>query len=125
MGTNAQARPFNRELALQRIGNDLPLLKQVVGAFLEEVPVMLQALVVALENHDALALERAAHRIKGSLLTVAVERAAQCARDLETLAHTGQTTGAWGLLAKRHSDLRPALLELRALVGSGAEARTG
>jgi len=70
-----------------RVGGDIELLAVLVGLFKLDAPTTLSEIRRALDNNDAPALERAAHRLVGSLLTFHASAAAQPARALEIAGH--------------------------------------
>jgi HPt (histidine-containing phosphotransfer) domain-containing protein len=80
---------FNLAEALQRVDGDRDLLAEIAAIFLADAPAMLGDLAAAVASRDATALSRAAHRLKGSILTFSAPEAASAAVVLETSGRTG------------------------------------
>lgn len=80
---------FDWSTALRNVNNDSALLKEVVLAFLEECPRLMQQLRQALELADVKLLQRSAHTIKGALRTFGTEVASDYASRIESIARTG------------------------------------
>ena len=78
-------RQFDRDAMLQRLGGDDALLAEVLALFVSECPEMLAQTERAISTRDAPALQRAAHTLKGALLNIAADPAADHARRLEVL----------------------------------------
>ena len=93
-GQPAAADPaFNLTEALQRVDGDAELLAEVAGIFLDDAPAMLADLAAAVDRHDAEAISRTAHRLKGSILTFSAPAAAASALALEAAGRTGDLSG--------------------------------
>ncbi|MCL2625929.1 MAG: Hpt domain-containing protein [Cystobacterineae bacterium] len=75
-------------------GEDEELLKELVQIFLSESPQMLEDIRRSWLTADALALKQTAHRLKGSLVSLAANSAAQCAQFLEQLGYEAKLEGA-------------------------------
>lgn len=76
---------FDREEMLDRLGGDVEFLDDVLAVFLDESPKMMEAARGAVHDGDARRVERSAHTLKGALMNVAAEPAAELAARLETL----------------------------------------
>jgi two-component system, sensor histidine kinase and response regulator len=74
--------------ALQRLGNDEELLRDIVQIYLEDVPVMIDKIHAAVSGADAKALQRAAHSLKGLASTLSAHEVVDVACRLE---HMGAT----------------------------------
>ena len=91
-------RPVLLETAVLRrmreeIGDDATI-DDVLGLYVSEAPIHLRAIADALSAHDADALRRAAHKLKGSSLIIGAQRiAAACSRS-EELAGAGRLPDA-------------------------------
>ena len=94
MTISAQLVSFNRCMALERVGGDEELLREVVQLFLTEYPELFGQLTRAVEYGDATQVERSAHTLKGSLSTIGAEIAAHNAFMLEVMGRTRQLEGA-------------------------------
>lgn len=76
--------------ALQAVGGDRELLKEVLSAMAEELPQLVDQLQAALQADDAVGAQRAAHTIKGSSRIVPRCRLHDLAEEAERLAHDTQ-----------------------------------
>lgn len=76
---------FNRSLALDRVGGDEDLLREVAQLFLREYRPLLSQLCDAVQHADADRVMEAAHTMKGSLATLGAEAGAQAAFQLELM----------------------------------------
>jgi PAS domain S-box-containing protein len=85
--------------ALDRVDGDRALLGEIAGIFLADVAAMLSAVHAALNDGDPTGLTRAAHRLKGSVMTFAAGPASKTAQALEQLGHHGSMAGADALVA--------------------------
>jgi signal transduction histidine kinase/CheY-like chemotaxis protein len=81
-----ECKVFNRANLLARVDADQALLNEILEAFLENASHMLERLRMAIEQGNAEEIFAAAHNLKGALRTVAADRAAEAASDLEQLA---------------------------------------
>lgn len=84
MEISRQLLSFNRSIALERVGGDEELLREVAQIYLAEYPPLLEKIRCAVGSGDGEALQRAAHTLKGSLTTLGAEPAATLALALET-----------------------------------------
>jgi two-component system, sensor histidine kinase and response regulator len=85
---------WNRTEALERLGGDEDLLRELCQIFLEESPKTLRNLRQALAEGDASAVMRAAHRLKGEVGYLGAGVASQAARKLEDMGRENKLTGA-------------------------------
>jgi CheY-like chemotaxis protein len=90
---------FDAATMLKNIGGDVELFNQLIRLFLDRYCVMLQDIEVAIGAADAVALERAAHSMKGTAGNL-------CAPDVVLLASQLEATGRLGTVAEA-----PALLQ--------------
>ncbi len=98
--------------ALQAVGGDEELLRQVVSTILEETPRLVEAIRQAIQNGDLAALRLNAHTLKGSIRFFAGSRAYATAFEMERLGQMGNLAGAEALLpalCAQMSQLAPAL----------------
>jgi len=77
--------PIDTALALARVEGDVELLKGLAALFLKDLPEMLTNLRDAVMAGDAGAIERAAHKLKGSVGNFAAQPAFAAALKLEIL----------------------------------------
>jgi PAS domain S-box-containing protein len=106
----------DRAKLLEQTGGDTALLRQVVEVFLEEKASMLAAVRVAVERGDAAEIARAAHRIKGTCMTLAARLAGEAAAQLERMGRAGDLDQVRGLLVLLDDRVRQVEAELVALV---------
>jgi len=89
-GSNSLSRQLDWSTALKSTGNDPALLRDVLEAFLEEVPVLLANLESGLKKQEAAQIRRAAHTIKGALRMLGATDGESLAHELEEAARTNQ-----------------------------------
>ncbi len=93
------APPVDLDAALEVVGGDRELLREAVGLFLEEdYPRQLKDLREGLERQDAQAVKRAAHGMRGALISFGGRAARDVALRLETMGREGDLRGAQGVL---------------------------
>ena len=85
---------YDRERALEKLGGDLELLQEVEQVFASDCPQMMLKMKVALENKEAINLQRLAHTMKGSVSPFCAEQAYQSALRLEEIAKSGDLSQA-------------------------------
>jgi len=87
---------------------------ELVKAFESEGTEELDQIRAAIADHDAAALVRSAHRLKGSSLNLGCEAMARTAGELESLGRSETTVGAGELLERldREFDLTLAALKV-------------
>lgn len=117
MQFTTQLARLNSAVALERLGGDEELLREVARLFLEEYPVLLDELRQAVEVLDAEAIQRASHSLKGSVANFGADNAYNAAFALEMMGRTGNLTAVRrGMedLDEALQYIHPALLELAA-----------
>jgi HPt (histidine-containing phosphotransfer) domain-containing protein len=100
---------------LERVDGDGKLLAEVAGMFCTESVKMMKEVRDALRRNDAPSLERAAHKIKGSLAAFCAHAACEAAGKLETIGRHGDLSAAEEatvLLEAELTRLLPLLEEL-------------
>jgi CheY-like chemotaxis protein/HPt (histidine-containing phosphotransfer) domain-containing protein len=103
---------LDRDAVLQNAGGDRELIREMVRIFRDETPAMLSDLRDCLGRGDARGLERAAHRLKGSLGVVGGVGATRVALSLEMMGREGCLDGAEAAfldLEREVGRLRPSL----------------
>jgi HPt (histidine-containing phosphotransfer) domain-containing protein len=102
-------------VALERLGGDEELLREVAGLFLGEYPVLLNDIRTAAAARDADALQRAAHSMKGSVSNFGADGVYEAAFALEKKGRTGDLEALEPCieqLAEALEQIHPALVAL-------------
>jgi HPt (histidine-containing phosphotransfer) domain-containing protein len=81
-------------VALERVGGDEELLKEVAQLFLEDYPQSVEAIEQALAKGDARGVERAAHTLKGAAANFGVPPVVDAACAMEQSGRRGDLSGA-------------------------------
>ncbi len=97
---------FDVAEALERVGGDRELLAELVKLFEGESPRLLQEMREAIAREDAVALERAAHALKGSVGNFAAAAAVAAAQELERVARSGLLTQARALYSALETEIQ-------------------
>ena len=87
-------RAFDWTPALAFFEGDAELLRDVLEAFLEECPVLMQTMDESIDRLDVPPLQRAAHIMAGALRIFGIEPAIDSAARLEELARANQLARA-------------------------------
>ena len=106
---------LNRSLALERIGGDEELLKEIAVLFLDDYPNLIADIREACRSRNARSLERAAHTLKGSISNFGAERAQNAALELEMIGRNGAIQDAPAALGRLESAMTALLPEMQAL----------
>src|SRR5262249_13362973 len=114
---------FDPESLWQRVDGDLDLLRELAGAFAEEAPRLLAQIENAIRGGCAAELERASHKIKGSLLYLSAPLGAATALDLEEKGRSGSVAGAEQQIRTLKDEVRLVQEELRAMIEGRIERR--
>jgi HPt (histidine-containing phosphotransfer) domain-containing protein len=88
--------------------------------FDQDVPALLAAIRQAVDANDGTALSRAAHTLRGSLVSFAAGDAVRAAQALETAGRDGQLSGARADLASLEAAMARLMPDLRALRSASA-----
>jgi HPt (histidine-containing phosphotransfer) domain-containing protein len=105
---------LNWKAALRSVNGNERLLHEVVQAFVDDVPRLLQAAHNALQHDNADGLRAAAHALKGSMLFLQAEVPIEIAQELETRAHDEPPDRLAATLAALTEHVEALLSELRA-----------
>lgn len=103
---------FDQDRALVCLDGDMGLFLEIIEMYLADGPSRLEEIREGLKKRDAQVLERAAHRLRGSLGALAASLAADAAETLESLAVQGDFSkieGAVAALDREAGRLRLAL----------------
>jgi HPt (histidine-containing phosphotransfer) domain-containing protein len=107
---------FDPQALLDRVHGDLNLLRELVDLFAIEVPGMLSRIEKAIQDGSPSEMEKASHKIKGSMLQFSAQTAANIARQLEESGQTGSMAGTGMLLEKLRKEIDVLLHTLRAML---------
>ena len=106
------AAGFDPQRALQHIGGDAALLKELAALFLEECPKHLAAIRAAIAAGDAPQVQQAAHTLKGSAAVITATLVQASAERIEAAARERRWEDIhqnWNELEQAVSLLQPAL----------------
>jgi CheY-like chemotaxis protein/HPt (histidine-containing phosphotransfer) domain-containing protein len=105
--------------ALEYVGDDERLLRDLIGLFLEEYERWLREAREAIAAGNAAELKRPAHNLKGSLGHFGAQTAFETARALESLARNGILNDAPAVCSELERQLQQHIVpELQAFLGS-------
>ncbi|HEU0121328.1 MAG TPA: Hpt domain-containing protein [Bryobacteraceae bacterium] len=102
-------------VALERLGGDEELLREVASLFLDEYPMLMREIRIAATTRDAEALQRAAHSMKGSVSNFGADGVYQAAFVLEKKGRAGDLESLDSCidqLAQALEHIHPALVVL-------------
>ena len=105
---------------LNRLGVDLELVTELIELFLEESPKLLADVQLAVQRRDAKAIERTAHRLKGSAGNFGMNATVATALRLEVLGRTGDLADADATCQSLSEELR----QLQEKLDQWSEAET-
>jgi len=88
---------FDLPSLLARVGGDVELLREMIGIFATEYPPILAQLEDAIASDDPARVERASHKLKGSLVQFSAHTAAETAGRLEAMGKNGSLQDAGGV----------------------------
>jgi PAS domain S-box-containing protein len=114
------------DAALEYVGGDRRLLRDMIGLYLEEAPRWRAELREALRSGNSADLKRAAHNIKGSMGHFGATAAFEAARRVETLARggmLGEAPAACAALEQELVGVEPVLAAFAR--DAGADVRVG
>ena len=106
---------LNRALALERVGGDEELLREIAVLFLDDYPSLITTIERAVANNDAHNLERAAHTLKGSIANFGSDAAYQASLDLEQIGRSKDLTSMHEAHARLVDVMTQVCPELEAL----------
>jgi HPt (histidine-containing phosphotransfer) domain-containing protein len=125
MRPSAAAAPvWDRNEALERVGGDEDLLREVTGILLADVPVHLQHLRDALGCGDADTVVAEAHKLKGAIGLFGARKGAEAARQLEDMGRIHDLTEAPRIFGGLEQELRRLVSDLSAFQRSGIPANS-
>ena len=109
---------WGKDEAIERLGGDEELFRELCEIFLQESPKLLQQLGQAIGDSDAEAVMRAAHSLKGELGYLGAAEALQAARMLEDMGHEKNLSEAAAIFASLKLHLAALLLAMKASAGT-------
>ncbi len=86
--------PFNLDAAMEQLGGERELFRQMVRFFFSDGLKLLPEIRAAAGAGDATAIERKAHRLKGTVLYLGAKAATAAVADVEVLGRSGDLIGA-------------------------------
>ena len=111
---------FDPTSLLERVSGDRELLRELVDLFAQEYPEMLSDIESAVKGGNASALQRAGHKMKGSVLQFSANSAGAIAGALEVMGKNGSLTGAAEDYLKLRTELASLLEGLKSMVSEDA-----
>lgn len=112
---------FDPDALWNRVHGDVTLLRELVDLFVAEVPGMLAGIDQAINYGSPSDLEKASHKIKGSMLQFSAHAAAAIALQLEENGRIGSMAGTESLLQKLRQEISELQQTLHAMVRDGAQ----
>jgi HPt (histidine-containing phosphotransfer) domain-containing protein len=112
-------QPLDLDAALEQLGNDMDLLREMVDLFWRECPASLHAMREAIASGDGPALSAAAHAIKGAASAIGAPAVTATALALEKQGKEGPLDGADGAINRLASDLDQLRAALDASLARG------
>jgi HPt (histidine-containing phosphotransfer) domain-containing protein len=104
---------------MDSVGGDSELLNVVIETFFEESETLLQQIEVSIQQGDAATLQRAAHTLKGILLSVGARRASTWAFKLERIGQSADLANS----KEAYADLKRYVEIILPLLKSGPPER--
>ena len=112
--------PFEWDAALESVGGDEAMLRELAEMFFAECPKLLQQIREHIASADGPELRRAAHTLKGSAHVFGAEAAAEAAHRLEEVGREAAFADAAEALALLEDEVARLLPALRARIATGA-----
>ena len=104
---NARSLPLDQEHLTEVSGGDPEFEAELIQDFLAMAPNLLVEIESAISANDVLAVQRAAHSLKGSSRSLGAVAIGFAAEDLDNLSRCGDLSGAdfqFGTLARRFDE---------------------
>jgi HPt (histidine-containing phosphotransfer) domain-containing protein len=107
---------FDPQSLWDRVDGDMDLLRELVAVFAEEAPRMLLKIEEAIRRSLPVELEKASHKLKGSVLQFSARVAAADALALEEAGRSGSIAGVEPLLEKLRQEIEILQAALNSMV---------
>jgi two-component system sensor histidine kinase/response regulator len=111
--TRCEKSVWGRAEALQRLGGDEELFRELCQIFLDESPKILNELRRAIAETDSNAVLRAAHSLKGELGYLSAGMALQAAQDLEEMGQQGNLSRSVEIFAVLDQQIQDLYVVIR------------
>ena len=108
---------FDMTEALENVGEDMDLLKEIIEIFLKDFPNQMEQIQEGILAGDSNAVEQAAHSLKGSVANFAAGRAREAAYRLEVLGREGNLGEAKEALADLEREIGDLEAAMNAVLG--------
>jgi len=108
---------FSEEAALASVDGDMDLLKEIVGMFGNEHPIVLSNILIAVNEGNAAMLDRSAHTLKGLVGNFGARNAFEIALKLEMMAKNGNLSGAKEVFASLNKEMERLQNALEKFIG--------
>ena len=107
------AMAWDTKRALEKLGGDEQLLRDVLGLFLEDVPKHMTSLRQAVTQGDTEAVAKIAHSLKGELGYLGISELSRKAGELEEMGRKGDLQYAAGAFAAFETEISAAVASIR------------
>jgi CheY-like chemotaxis protein len=92
--------------AMGRLGGDEELFREFISVYDEDIPVLIQSLRIALDDHDASGVERNAHSVRGLISNFGARRAVEAAAQMEEAGKHARWDDAPSMFDKLLEEIR-------------------
>jgi HPt (histidine-containing phosphotransfer) domain-containing protein len=116
LNSNEEGTAIDFSVALAHVENDLELLAELGGMFVQDYPRLLQEARNSVTLNDHEGLERAAHTLKGRLAFFGIRWVREKALELETMGRMKDLSTAREALDAIETEMKEVLPELESLV---------
>lgn len=107
---------INLEALMESVRGKIPLLQRIVGVFFDEYTGLLADVKRSIDENDAKSLEKAAHRLNGTLIAMTASAASELARKLERMGRAGDLADAIPTFNQLSARIDRLTVDLRALL---------
>lgn len=106
---------FDLKKALEQVGGDREILKEIIGIYCEEYPKQLFQIQQAIDKNDTAVVNEVAHTIKGAVGNFGAKSAFEAALYLEKIGKSKDLSGALSAFAVLKEKLEQLERELKAI----------